>query len=248
MSHRRLFAAVLATTWVAALIAALGVWAPLQAAAGLLLVLALPGTLVSYAALPADSSVDWRLRAVLAVSLSAAVAVALGLFLALSFDEISRAAGALGLAGIATAAALVATARDRDSEPVALPRLPSISPLVALVTAALAVACIVVAVSTLEVDALPGDFTELSLTRQGARARLQVTNREAQAESYRFEVRGDGRLLRSGSLRLEDGATRALFVPIPGGQQRLDGFLYLDDPQPYRSVSLQLGARRLPAP
>ncbi len=248
MTHRRLCTSLLAASWVAALICALGVWAPLQVAAGLLLVLVLPGALVSYAAVPADSGVDWRLRGILAVSLSAVAAVLLGLVLALAFDEISRAAGALGLAAIATVAALIATVRGHDEDAIDLPRLPSVSPAVWLVTAVLAVACVVVAIATLEVDALPGDYTALSLTRDGDRARLTATNRQGQAETYRYAVRADGRLLRAGQVRIEDGEARVLLVPISRGRHRLEGFLYLDGRRPYRSVSLRLDASRPPAP
>lgn len=240
MTHRRLFAGLLAATLVAALIVAAGVWAPLQAAAGLLLVLILPGALISYAALPADPAVDWRLRGVLAVALSAAAAVLLGLVLALAFDEVSRGGAALGLGVIATVAALVARARDRNSASVAMPSLPSISPVAFLVTAALAIACGALVVATLEVDALPGEFTELSLTRQGDEARLVAGNREGEAETYRYAVRVDGRLLRAGTIRIDDGESRVLLLPIPTGARQLDGALYLDGSRPYRSVSLQL--------
>jgi len=240
MSHRRLFASLLAANLVAALIVAAGVWAPLQAAAGLLLVLILPGALVSYAVLPADPAVDWRLRSVLAAALSATTAVVAGLALALAFDQASRGAVALALGAIATVAALVATARDDGSKAVALPARPSISPAVALVTVALAIACGALAAATLEVDALPGKFTELSLTRQGNAARLVARNREGEAESYRYAVRADGRLLRTGTIEVDDGQARSLLVPIPDGARQLDGDLYLDGPRPYRSVSLQL--------
>lgn len=243
MSYLRLYTGLLAATWVTALVVAVTAWPPLRALAGLPLVLLLPGALVTYAAIPPDSGVDWRLRSVLSVAVSISFALLVSLALALAFDEVSQGAVALGLGVIGTTAGVIAVARDLGEVWFEPPTLPHVSPAVALVSALLLLACAAITVRTLNVDALPGEFTALTLTQRGGIAHLEVENHQDQSVRYRYMLRGDGRLLRTGLISAREGRNRAVLAPIPAGIGRLRGVLYLDGRNPYRAVSLRVKRR-----
>jgi hypothetical protein len=231
---------VLIASWAAAVIVAIAPWTPLRAAAGLLLVLVLPGTLATYAALPPSSGIDGRLRAVLIVALSVAIALVLGLGLALASDEISHVAAAVGLGLIATVSALIAFVREPGQAVISLPQPTRVAPAVALVSGALLVAFVALVVAALNVDSLPGRFTALALTREGNGVRLLVENREAGPVRYRYVLRsGDGVRLYSGAIRVDAGEVSALVLPVASETHLVDATLYRGGGRPYRSVDLR---------
>lgn len=243
MTLRRLILGLLMATWVAAIIVAIGASPPLRAGAGLLLVLVFPGVLTTYAVLPTDSEVDWRLRVVLSVALSLSIALGVGLVLALASSEISRIAGAVALGLVSTTAASIALVRDNGGTALVRPPVPRISPAIALVTGGLFLACAALVVVTLNVNSLPGNFTALTLAQQNGVARMVAENHEGRPMSFRYALRGDGRILRSGQIRVGDEADRVLLISIPPGLRRLDGVLYDGSQRPFRSVRLWLGGR-----
>lgn len=242
LSYRRLFWCLLIAAWACGVAVAFAPGAPLRAAAGLPLVLLLPGALVTYAVLPPFSRIDGRLRAVLAVALSVAIALLIGLVLALVSDHISRIAAAVGLVAVATLAALVAFLRDNGEVELSLPARPRVSAAVVLVTGVLAVAAVAGTVAVLNVDTLPANFTAFSLTRDESGVRLTVSNREDGPMRFRYVLRdGRGVRLYSGSMRLGEGDERALILPVAPGTGLVLAHLFKGgSTTPYRSADLRL--------
>jgi len=241
LSYRRLLIGLVIAAWVTALIVALDTWAPLTAIAGVPLVLVLPGTLATYAVLPHGTEVDGRLRVILAIALSAGIALAVGLSLASATGEVPRVAAAVTLAGVCTVGAVAALFRARSSAAaLSLPR-PGRVPVPEVVGASLlACALVVLVVAALNTESLPAEFTTLALTQDRDHARLDVENREARAMTYRYRLYGDGRLVDSGVIDLDEGEDRTVLLTIPPGVGELVAGLYAGSGRPYRSVSLRV--------
>jgi Protein of unknown function (DUF1616) len=239
MTYRRLIGILLGTTIVAAAMVAIGIWTPLRALVGVPLVLVLPGALWVCAVVPLGSEIDWRLRSVLSVALSIVISLALGVSLGLIFGEISRGAGALGLGLIGFAGGVAAIARADDGE-VVPPPLPKVPLPVVAGSAALLIGCVVLTVATLRVDALPGTFSALALSMRGGNAVLTVENHDDQAQEYRYSVLGDGRTIASGRVEVAADASHTFLVPVPAGVHWLNGAIYREGPDPYRSVRLKV--------
>ena len=240
-SYPRLLIGGLIVTWASALVVALDAWAPLTGIAGVLLVLVLPGTLATYAVLPHGTEVDGRLRVVLAVALSAGIALFVGLSLASATDEVPRVAAAVTLASVGTAGAVVALVRGTYSPiTLSLPRLTRIPVLGALGTSILAIGMVILIVAALSTESLPAEFTTLALTQDQDHARLDIENRETRTMTYRYRLYGDGRLVDSGVIDLDDGEDSTLRLTIPPGVRKLVAGLYAGSRTPYRSVSLQV--------
>ncbi len=237
-----LFSALLLTGWVAAALVAVAPWTPLRAVAGLILVGIVPGALASYAALPPASRIDGRLRAVLVVSLSVAIALLLGLTLALLSNHVSRVAAAVGLAVVLTVAGVIAFARDDGKTTLFLPERPALAPVVAIVTGVLALAAIASVVAALNVDTLPTDFTALSLTRDGRGVRLSVSSHEDRATRFRYVLSdGTGIRLYSGAIRVDAGEEGTVLLPVSAGTGLVRAALFKPgSTAPYRSVDLRL--------
>ncbi len=245
MTYRRLFIGLMAVVWVSATVVAVASWAPLRAVAGLPLVLALPGLLLSYAAIPPDPKVDWRLRGVLSVALSISLTLIVGLALGLAFDKVSQGAIALGLGVLGTAAAVTAIVRTTGDAWFEPPQVPYLSARSTVVSGLLLAACATLTVMALSVDSLPGSFTSLTISRNAAGGRLTVENHQGESARYRYAVRSAGHLIRSGRVGVGDGATRSILFAIPPRAQRVRADIYRGSSEPLRSVSLEL---RHPSP
>jgi hypothetical protein len=242
MTHRRFLIGLLVAGCLAAAAVGLGAWIPLRAAAGLLLALFLPGLAATYAILPPDSEIDSALRFVLSLALSIAITIAVGLCLALSADHISRTAIAITLGLVNATALAIASRRIAADTPIdfEIPRVPA--PLL-VTTTVLLLLCTGLAVMALSVNSLPGEFTGLSLNRRGNDAQLLVENHQGRQMTYRYSLRGNGRVIASGLIAVADGDRRSIYAPIPPGTRSVGGLLFNRGPNPYRSVRMWVGGQ-----
>jgi uncharacterized membrane protein len=231
---------------VCALVTASGAGEPMRVAAALPLLLVLPGYALT-SALFARSRCDGveRVLLALALSLAAAVVVALGLDVAWRLD---RTSWAISLATVTVASAFVGVARHRD-RPLAIRRSPALRPSLAQ-TAALAGSLILVAgafwlaTRPLAVRSAQG-YTALWLVPDGASpgtVRVGVRSGELEPSAYRVALRVGRRVVRRWDLRLTPAARWESDVVVRTANRKVTAVLYRGrSREPYRLVALRGG-------
>jgi hypothetical protein len=208
-------------------------WIPVQAAAGLALVFLLPGLLASYAAVPPPAE-SARFRLVLAVALSIAVTILVGIVQMLAADEITR----LGSAAIWSLACMVAGAaaivRADRGVGYHYPGRRIFAYWRVLVFPAVGMLVVAVLSVSFLTDYREPQYTELAIVSDGARPVAVITNRADVSRTFRYSLRAGGTVVSRGSVRIGPERSRGItFAAVPPGSrvranvQTLDG----DDPR-----------------
>lgn len=233
----RLWIAVLtAGVIVAAFLVAVGVWSPVRAASGVVLVLFLPGYLLTLAAFPDRHRMGQGERIVLSVGLSIVVSVACGLLAAAVSQRATATNVAVTLGAVGLAAGAIAWARA-DASGRRQPQSVRAPPVLASAILVGSLALFVVAAVTLLETPTPETFTELRVSGlQSGLPVVSLVNREGKDVRYRYVIAVNGRERDEGVLRVQRDSSRPVALPQLASKDRVTVTVF----RPPRSASYRV--------